>query len=236
VILVFPDILEPFSEYYVYIVGVKMNRNHIKIISLLAGLIIAPGLQAAETSTSQASSTQGKAVITPAVPYNYAYPAPVYPAYNRPYYPQNRQSYYNRNANRFNGRNDFLTDNRMNHMNRVVSDMISDMFGDTAGDFEFDVNVKFKARGNGKGKARGRGRGYSDSRMQQRYNGDYRGNYQGRGNYYGGGNAYQYQGYPGYGYPAYAPATANPAPTMNTAYPPQPAAKSQSESTTIKAE
>gem|GEM_PF-3546162 len=213
--------------------GVEMNRNHIRIMSLLAGLIIAPGSQAAETSASQAISTQGKAAITPAVPYNYAYPAP---AYNRPYYPQNRQSFYNRNANRFNGRNDFRSDNRMNHMNRAVSNMISDMFGDTAGDFEFDMKIKFKAKGKGKGKASGRGRGYSDSRMQQRYNGDYRGNYQSRGNYYGGGNAYQYQGYRGYGYPAYAPAaSANPAPTMNTAYPPQPAAKTQSESTTLKA-
>ena len=213
--------------------GVEMNRNHIKIISLLAGLIIAPGSQAAETSASQASSTQGKAVTTPVVPYNYAYPAPVY---NGPYYPQNRQAFYNRNANRFNGRNNFRGDNRMNHMNRAVSNMISDMFGDTAGDFEFDMKIKFKAKGKGKGKASGRGRGYSDSRMQQRYNGDYRGNYQGRGNYYGGGNTYQYQGYRGYGYPAYVPATsANPAPAMNTSYPPQPAGKPQSESTTLKA-
>ena len=50
-----------------------------------------------------------------------------------------------------------------------------------------------------------------------------------------GGDSYQYQGYRGYGYPAYAPAaSATPAPTMNTSYPPQPAAKSQPESTSPK--
>ena len=209
----------------------NVNR---KSLLIALGFVLSAAAQA-ETPVNQADAAADKAASTPAIqapamPYNYAYPGPVY---NRSYYPQNRQAFNNRHAQRFNGRNDWYGNNRMEHMNRAVSDMISDMFGDTAGDFEFDMKIKFKAKGKGKGKASGRG--YSDSRMQQRYNGNYRGNYQGRGNYYGGGNSYQYQGYRGYGYPAYAPAaSATPAPTMNTSYPPQPAAKSQPESTSPK--
>ena len=212
----------------------NVNR---KSLLIALGFVLSAAAQA-ETPVKQADAAAGKAAIAPAIqaqamPYNYAYPGPVY---NRPYYPQNRQAFNNRHAQRFNGRNNWYGNNRMEHMNRAVSDMISDMFGDTAGDFEFDMKIKFKAKGKGKGKAGGRGHGYSDSRIQQRYNGNYRGNYQGRGNYYGGGNSYQYQGYRGYGYPAYAPAaSANPAPSMNTSYPPQPAAKPQSESTNLKA-
>lgn len=214
----------------------NMNTINRKSLLIALGFVLSAAAQA-ETPVNQADAAAAKAVIpapyTPAMPYNYAYPGPVYGA---PYYPQNRQAFSNRNSQRFNGRNNWYGNNRMEHMNRAVSDMISDMFGDTAGDFEFDMKIKFKAKGKGKGKAAGRGQGYSDSRMQQRYNGDYRGNYQGTGNYYGGGNAYQYQGYRGYGYPAYAPATpANPAPTMNNAFPPQPASKSQAESNNIKA-
>lgn len=212
-----------------------MNTINRKSLLIALGFVLSAAAQA-ETPVNQADAAAGKVATpttqAPAMPYNYAYPGPVY---NRPYYPQNRQAFNSRNAQRFNGRNNWHGNNRMEHMNRAVSDMISDMFGDTTGDFEFDMKIKFKGKGKGKGKASGRGRGYSDSRMQQRYNGDYRGNYQGRGNYYGGGNTYQYQGYRGYGYPAYAPVTsANPAPAMNTAYPPQSAEKPQSESTTLK--
>lgn len=214
-----------------------MNTINRKSLLIALGFVLSAAAQA-ETPVNQADAAAAKAVTpapyAPAMPYNYAYPGPVYGA---PYYPQNRQAFSNRNSHRFNGRNNWYGNNRMEHMNRAVSDMISDMFGDTAGDFEFDMKIKFKAKGNGKGKASGRGRGYSDNRMQQRYNGDYRGNYQGTGNYYGGGNAYQYQGYRGHGYPAYAPATpANAAPTMNTAFPPQPATEIQTESTNKKAE
>ena len=214
----------------------NMNTINRKSLVIALGFVLSASAQA-ETPVNQADAAADKAAIpapyTPAMPYNYAYPGPVY---NRPYYPQSRQAFNNRHAQRFNGRNNWYGNNRMEHMNRAVSDMISDMFGDTAGDFEFDMKIKFKAKGKGNGKASGRGRGYSDSRMQQRYNGNYRGNYQGTGNYYGGGNAYQYQGYRGYGYPAYAPATpANPAPTMNTAFPPQSASESQVESNNIKA-
>ena len=227
------------ESYLVELTLAESNMNTINRKSLLIALAFVFSAAAqAETPVNQADAAAAKAVTpapyAPAMPYNYAYPGPVYGA---PYYPQNRQAFSNRNSHRFNGRNNWYGNNRMEHMNRAVSDMISDMFGDTAGDFEFDMKIKFKAKGNGKGKASGRGRGYSDNRMQQRYNGDYRGNYQGTGNYYGGGNAYQYQGYRGHGYPAYAPATpANAAPTMNTAFPPQPATEIQTESTNKKAE
>ena len=167
----------------------------------------------AETVANQDDAAAVKAATpamhAPAMPYIYAYPGPVY---NRPYYPHNRQAFNGRNSQRFNGRNDWYGNNRMEHMNRVVSDMISDMFGDGAGDFDFDVNIKFKARGKGKGKGRGSADAYSDSRYRTEQN------YRGRGRAYGRGDARQQTGlgryntfspYP-YGhayptYPAYAP-------------------------------
>lgn len=171
----------------------------------------------AETVANQDDAAAVKAATpamhAPAMPYNYAYPGPVY---NRPYYPHNRQAFNGRNSQRFNGRNDWYGNNRMEHMNRVVSDMISDMFGDGAGDFDFDVNIKFKARGKGKGRGDADAKRYSRFRTEQ--------NYRGRGGAYGRGDARQQTGlgrynsftsypyrysypYPAYpSYPAYAPA------------------------------
>src|SRR5210317_1390918 len=169
-----------------------MHRKNIQTLMLALSLIIATGADA-ETLSGHTTSTQTKIVNptaqAPVRSYSYAYSGPIY---GRPFPPYlHKQAYNNRSRSRFNGRNDWFGDNRMNHWNRTMTNVISDMLGDGAGDFEFDVNIKFNAKGKGKG----RGNSRADARARQAYNGDYRGNVRGRGNYYGRGNANQYSRY-----------------------------------------
>ena len=196
-----------------------MNLKISVIASLLCLGLAQSSAACAEEAGGQSKTVANRALkqtIKPAFgPYGYPLPQPAYgqlgragwPNYGPTYYPVDQQRFNSRNRQRFNGRNDWFGDNRMNHWNRVVSDMVTDMFGDGAGDFDFDVNIKFKARGKGKGKAKGRGDAdaerYSSYRTEQ--------NYRGRGGAYGHGDTRQqtglgrYNGFNPYSYPYYPP-------------------------------
>ena len=70
-----------------------MKNINRKSLLIALGLVLSATVQA-QAPVSQADSAAGKAPAAtahaPAMPYNYAYPGPVY---NRPYYPHNRQAF-----------------------------------------------------------------------------------------------------------------------------------------------